>query len=205
MQTLLSVIVVGSPGGAQPAFAREIGARVTTDLADVRTTDDVVVLAGCDGGRRYAELAARLGDGTPPALVIAPTLDRADLWVALEHGITGYYLDSECLPHLDRILAAAASGMVFPGASVASTLVREVRTARRAPLPAGWTELTPRERQIMSLAAGGHSPDEIAGRLQLCTKTVRNNLSHVYAKLQVRGLSEAILVWLNGLQRPPAP
>jgi DNA-binding NarL/FixJ family response regulator len=204
MQTLLSVVVVGQPGDEQPDFARSIGARVTTDLADVRTGDDVVVLAGRDGGRRYAELSARLGEDTPPALVIAPALDREDLWVALEHGLTAYYLDSECLPYLDRAIAAAASRMSFPGACVASTLVRQVRTTRRAPLPAGWAELTPRERQIMSLAADGHAPDEIAGLLRLRTKTVRNNLSHVYAKLQVRGLSEAILVWVTGRERPPA-
>jgi len=57
--------------------------------------------------------------------------------------------------------------------------------------------LTPRERQIMELLVTGHTVGEIAGRLRRTRKTVRNNLSTIYAKLRVRGQSEAILLWLG--------
>jgi DNA-binding NarL/FixJ family response regulator len=62
--------------------------------------------------------------------------------------------------------------------------------------------LTTRERQIMELLVIGHTITEIAGHLTLTGKTVRNNLSNIYAKLQVRRQSEAILLWLRYQPQP---
>jgi len=47
-------------------------------------------------------------------------------------------------------------------------------------------ELTPREREIAALAAGGASNDEIAARLVISVRTVENHLQHAYRKLGVR-------------------
>jgi DNA-binding CsgD family transcriptional regulator len=45
--------------------------------------------------------------------------------------------------------------------------------------------LTPRERQIAALAAGGHADLAIAARLHISTRTVQTHLAHVYAKLGI--------------------
>jgi len=45
--------------------------------------------------------------------------------------------------------------------------------------------LTPRERQIAALAAGGHTDLAIAARLHISTRTVQTHLAHVYAKLGI--------------------
>ena len=47
--------------------------------------------------------------------------------------------------------------------------------------------LSPRERQIMELLSTGLGAQEIGLRLRLSEKTVRNNLSNIYAKLDARG------------------
>jgi DNA-binding NarL/FixJ family response regulator len=57
--------------------------------------------------------------------------------------------------------------------------------------------LSPRERQIMELLSTGLGAQEIGLRLRLSEKTVRNNLSNIYAKLDVRGGTEAVLRWLG--------
>jgi DNA-binding NarL/FixJ family response regulator len=57
-------------------------------------------------------------------------------------------------------------------------------------------ELTSRERDVLDLLSGGLTTREIAGRLGLAPKTVRNMLSQVYAKLGVRHQGEALLWWL---------
>ncbi|MFI6956500.1 LuxR C-terminal-related transcriptional regulator [Nocardia sp. NPDC050408] len=57
------------------------------------------------------------------------------------------------------------------------------------------SSLTGREQQIMALLAAGNNVAEIAGQLFLAQKTVRNNLTRIFAKLQVRGQTEAILKW----------
>ena len=50
--------------------------------------------------------------------------------------------------------------------------------------------LTPRERQIAALAAGGHSDLAIAGRLHISTRTVPTHLAHIYAKLGINRRAE---------------
>ena len=54
----------------------------------------------------------------------------------------------------------------------------------------GAEPLTPREREIASLAAQGLSSNEIAGRLFLSARTVNNHLQSVYGKLGIRGRRE---------------
>ena len=59
-------------------------------------------------------------------------------------------------------------------------------------------ELTARELEILRMLAGGYQNDEIAARLVLSPKTVRNYVSNVYSKLQVKGRREAIIWYERG-------
>lgn len=54
-------------------------------------------------------------------------------------------------------------------------------------------DLTEREREILQLIARGYSNADIAGRLYLSPKTVRNNVSNILSKLQVASRAEAIV------------
>ena len=67
---------------------------------------------------------------------------------------------------------------------------------RAAQLRAGravFPELTPREREVLGLIAGGLGNAAIAGRLGLATATVANHVSSIFAKLQVASRAEAIV------------
>jgi DNA-binding CsgD family transcriptional regulator len=101
----------------------------------------------------------------------------------------------------------------------ATALVMLVRIARRPrPLPAGpltglprlvtgpapIEPLTLREREVLRLAATGIKVDEIAGRLFLSPNTVKTHLTHVYAKLGVRGRSDAVRAALHSGCLTPA-
>lgn len=59
-------------------------------------------------------------------------------------------------------------------------------------LPA-FPQLTPREREILSLIAAGRANAQIASALFLSPKTVRNNVSNIFAKLHVADRAEAIV------------
>ncbi len=54
-------------------------------------------------------------------------------------------------------------------------------------------ELTDREREVLALIAEGRSNTEIAGRLVLSPKTVRNHISNIFDKLQVVDRAQAII------------
>jgi len=57
--------------------------------------------------------------------------------------------------------------------------------------------LSAREREVMSLIAGGHTNGEIAARLFLAEKTVKNHVRRIYSKLGVHNRSAAIAQWLT--------
>lgn len=123
--------------------------------------------------------------------------------------------ESTHVDHVHLLLAAGVAGVVDATASTAETLratravvagqswapgeVREALTARlvrRLPVP--YMTLSPRERQIIGLAAGGASGREIADRLTLALPTVRTHLKRAYEKLGVQGHTDALFM-LTGL------
>lgn len=53
--------------------------------------------------------------------------------------------------------------------------------------------LTPREEEVLRLAASGLTHREIAGRLGIQAKTVRNHLANLYDKLSIHGRAQAVL------------
>jgi DNA-binding NarL/FixJ family response regulator len=59
-------------------------------------------------------------------------------------------------------------------------------------------DLTAREREVLDLIAAGLTNVAIAARLGLAAKTVANNLSAIFTKLQVAGRAEAIAVARQG-------
>lgn len=66
--------------------------------------------------------------------------------------------------------------------------------AVRATRPLG---LSLREAEIMSLIAEGHSNGEIAARLVLAEKTVKNHVNRIYAKLGADSRMAAIGLWAD--------
>jgi DNA-binding NarL/FixJ family response regulator len=57
--------------------------------------------------------------------------------------------------------------------------------------------LSTREIEVMSLIAGGHTNGEIAARLFLAEKTVKNHVRRIYSKLGVHTRPAAIAHWLS--------
>lgn len=195
----LSIALV-SHDGAQPPSLTPLRPRVTGDLSAVRATDDVVVCYSEHAADDIKQLYGMLGRGMPAVLVAARGFDERDVIAAFDHGATSYLVLSQT-PEVCLVGAAVttARGESCLSPIAATTLLRHVA---RSPLtlppePVPHDNLTPRERQIMELLVTGHTVIEIAEHLTLTGKTVRNNLSSIYAKLQVRRQSEAILLWLG--------
>jgi DNA-binding NarL/FixJ family response regulator len=59
--------------------------------------------------------------------------------------------------------------------------------------PILFPELSEREREVLELIARGHTNSDIARKLVISPKTVRNHVSNVFTKLQVSDRAEAIV------------
>lgn len=202
----LSVALVSADGSLPPSLS-PIFPRVTETVSGVRATDDVVICYGPCPVADVVRLRRAMGNHMPAVLVAARGFDPRDVITAFDHGATSYLVVSErpefCLA---GAALSTARGESCLSPAVATALLRHVYpTPLVAPgPPVADGVLTPRERQIMELLVTGHTISEIAGHLRRTRKTVRNNLSNIYAKLQVRGQSEAILLWLGHEPQPRA-
>lgn len=78
------------------------------------------------------------------------------------------------------------------------TLIEKLANAKNVHSPrlpiVSFTDLTPREREVLGLICEGLADKEIAARLKLAPNTVRNHVATVYSKIDVHSRSEAI-VW----------
>lgn len=195
-------IALVSRDGEQPPSLTPLRPRVTGNLTSVRPTDDVVVCYSDNPAADVRELWQVLGHDMPSVLVAARRFDAHDVITCFDYGATSYLVLTQtpefCLVGAS-ITTARGESCLSPVA--ATTLLKHVHRATFAapaePATPNASNLTPRERQIMELLVTGHTIAEIAGHLTLTGKTVRNNLSSIYAKLQVRRQSEAILLWLQ--------
>jgi pimeloyl-ACP methyl ester carboxylesterase/DNA-binding CsgD family transcriptional regulator len=65
---------------------------------------------------------------------------------------------------------------------------------QQARADSAFPELTAREREVLELIAQGFDNAQIAARLELSEKTVRNNITHIFDKIQVENRSQAIVI-----------
>jgi DNA-binding NarL/FixJ family response regulator len=103
-----------------------------------------------------------------------------------------------------RAIRAVADGEGIFSPAIAVRLV-EYFARLAPPVPDVLPGLTLREREILALLSEGCSNAEIAARLSLSAKTVRNNVSNILAKLQVADRTQAAVRVLEAQARGGPP
>ncbi len=119
--------------------------------------------------------------------------DDESVFAALRAGARGYLLKGALKAEIVRAIQGVASGEAIFGPSIARRLMQYFSVPRPAAPPQAFPELTEREREILDLIAQHHTNIEIADRLSLSPKTVRNHVSNIFTKLQVIDRAQAII------------
>jgi DNA-binding NarL/FixJ family response regulator len=118
-------------------------------------------------------------------LVLTMSEDDATVWAALRAGARGYVLKSADEDAILRAVRAVAEGELVVGLGAARRVRGFFDRPAPSPLETSFPDLTARERAVLEQLAQGASNAEIARRLSLTAKTVRNYVSAILAKLQV--------------------
>ncbi|XVQ85422.1 response regulator [Microbispora siamensis] len=180
------VEVVGTAADGEEAVAQAIGLRPRVVVMDLQ-------MPRLDG----VQATQRIVEACPETHVLVLTMHEDDesVFAAMLAGARGYLLKGADQTEILRAVAAVAGGEVIFGPALAGRVTRyfsrlaAVRPRQEEPFP----QLTAREREILDLIAAGLSNTRIAERLSLSPKTVRNNVSNVFAKLQVADRAQAIV------------
>lgn len=157
-------------------------------LMDVR----MPVLDGIEATRRILQLAPAPvsveGPAAAPRIIVLTTFDLDEACAAaIRAGASGFVLkdaDPEFL--LAAIRTVHAGSSVFAASATRELIAQSVQKEAPIPVPASYSELTGREREIFDLAASGLSNGEIAAREFVSEATVKTHISRILAKLSLR-------------------
>jgi DNA-binding NarL/FixJ family response regulator len=144
-------------------------------------------LGGIEATRRILHASPHVG-----VLVVTMYEDDDSVFAAMRAGARGYLLKGADKEEMRVAIRAVARGEAVFGPAIARRLMQYFAAPRQSPTDT-FPDLTERERQILALLAAGRTNQEIAERLVLTLKTVRNYVSNVFAKLQVTDRAQAII------------
>lgn len=134
-----------------------------------------------------------ISEAQPDALVIVATVmgDDASIISALSLGAQGYLLKDTPVDLFVRQLAQIGDGVPALSPSIARRIVDHFRTT--AEVPVEGADLTPRERDVLSLIGRGLRNAEAARALGLSDSTVASHIKSIYSKLGITTRAEAAL------------
>jgi DNA-binding NarL/FixJ family response regulator len=111
---------------------------------------------------------------------------------AMRAGARGYLLKGATKEEILRAVTAVADGQAIFGPSVAQRILARLGAPATGDDP--FPQLTPREHDVLRLLSLGLSNSAIADRLGLSLKTVNNNTSAIFTKLNVATRTEAAIL-----------
>jgi len=139
------------------------------------------------------EATRQIVEAAPGTRVLILTTFETDSQViqALKAGASGYVLkDSSAAAIVSSIVAVMSGERVMAGA--VANRVLDMLTGAATPKEF-YDGLTNREIEILKLLANGMANKQIAYRLKISEKTVRNHVSNTYEKLGIYDRSQAVL------------
>ena len=177
------VKVLGTASTGREALERVAQLRPAVVVMDVQMPE----MDGIEATRRLATEHPEVG-----VVVLTMSEEDGTIFDAVRAGARGYLLKGAEPEEVVRAITTVAAGGVVFGAALAlrvSEFFSRPQQTAAHPFP----ELTEREREVLDLVSAGLSNAQIAARLFLSQKTVRNHVHAVLSKLQAADRAEAIV------------
>jgi DNA-binding NarL/FixJ family response regulator len=130
----------------------------------------------------------------PPVLALTTFNDDELLSGVLPAGAAGFVLKDSSAEELIRAVRAVGSGKSYLDPAVTARVLNAYRS-RAAPQPptVTLTELTRREKDVLTLIAKGHTNAELADELYISGLTVKTHIGRIFTKLGLRDRAAAIV------------
>jgi DNA-binding NarL/FixJ family response regulator len=145
------------------------------------------------------EVVGTIQKASPRSRVVLLTASESaeDLLAAVKAGASGYLTKDTPPDELLAQIRAVVDGGSPLTAGVASTVLDLLRHLEPAGTPGrdGTTPelaLTEREREVLRCLMAGMAYKNVAARLDISIDTVRTHIRHIYGKLQVHSVAEAV-------------
>ena len=180
--SLPDIDIVGEAADGETAVAMAEERQPDIVLMDIQMPG----LNGIEATRRITAASPHIG-----VIIVTMFEDDDSVFAAMRAGARGYVLKGAGQEEMLRTIRAVARGEALFGPAIAVRLATFFN--HRQPANAAFPELTEREIEVLHLLAQGKNNQEIADRLVITNKTVRNHLSNIFSKLHVADRVQAII------------
>ncbi|WP_158886380.1 response regulator [Amycolatopsis anabasis] len=187
--------VAGEAGSAAEALARIPVAKPDVAILDVRLPDG-------EGVSVCRDIRASV-DPPPACLMLTSYSDDEALFGAIMAGASGYLLKQVSGTSLVSAVRSVAAGGSLLDAHLTASVLSKLRGEGNQQ-DSGYAQLSPQERRVLELVADGLTNRQIAAKLFLAEKTVKNYVSAVLHKLGFERRTEAAVYAARRKPRPPA-
>ncbi|MFY4775666.1 response regulator [Metabacillus sp. RGM 3146] len=185
------ISVVGTAADGLEAFEKAKTLKPDIVLMDIR-------MPGTDGVKGTRLIKQNLE--TVKVLMLTTFTDSELIFDALEEGASGYLLkDMSTDTIVQAIMTVQSGGIVLPP-NLTGQILKELKKskgteseAKESPPPSVLKELTEREIEVLKQIGYGMSNKEIAGVLYITEGTVKNHVSNLISKLELRDRTQAAI------------
>ena len=126
-----------------------------------------------------------------PVIMLTTYADSDALFAAIDAGASGYVLKRVGSTELVDAVRTVAAGGSLLDPSVTRRVLDRIRSTSRLEEAGAFADLTEQERKVLAHLADGASNRDIAARMGLAEKTIRNYVSSVLAKLALESRAQA--------------
>ncbi len=183
LTSLPEMDVVGEAATGEEVIAQAAALQPELILMDLQMPG----VNGIEATRRIIQTSPHIG-----VIVVTMFEDNDSVFAAMRAGARGYILKGADQAEMVRVIHAVANGEALFGPAIAKRLMNFFLVPQHV-VPTIFPELTEREREILNLIAQGDNNTEIAERLVLSSKTIRNHISNIFSKVQVADRAQAIV------------
>jgi DNA-binding NarL/FixJ family response regulator len=176
------IAIVGEAGSAAEGFAAMTKLKPDVVLLDVNLPDKSGLLACHD------MLKAR---PQTQVLILSSSESERNVHDAMTAGARGYLLKDNDGATLAAALRNVAAGQSVLDPTLAGQVMNLVRNQGTPSAAAKLNLLSPQERRVVALLAGGLTNKEIGDQLGLTEKTVKNYLATIFSKLNISRRAQA--------------
>jgi DNA-binding NarL/FixJ family response regulator len=173
----------------EAASGEEVVEKVAQTRPDIILMD--IQMPGINGIEATRQILER--DPNIGVVVVTMFEDDDSVFAAMRAGARGYVLKGADAEEVLKVVGAVAEGEAHFGPEIARRLMAYFSAPKPAAPSEAFPELTAREAEVLDLIAQGWNNAEIARRLYLSQKTVRNHVSNIFLKLQVADRAQAIV------------
>jgi DNA-binding NarL/FixJ family response regulator len=128
-------------------------------------------------------------DGRQRVVILTMHIDRDIIERAMKAGAVGYMTKDSSVKEVVLAVKLAANGDRILSPRLAEVMLQEGKT-----VDAAGSILSPREEELLQHIADGLATSEVASKMFISQKTVKNHLASIYEKLQARDRTQAVLM-----------